>query len=163
MKAPIYILTFLLFALFSQETKACTCVGESTIKDEIHKRDAVFVGTIIEKEEIRIYDTLSPNNVIFRVDMKYTVVIETKFKGQQFGDTAFVFTGVGGGDCGFNFRVGQKYLVYADHLKTGDRYNGPLYIDKKSAFRTSICTRTKPYNKSEERQILKTQKREKKN
>ena len=45
-------------------------------------------------------------------------------------------TGVGGGDCGFSFRAGQTYLVYA----TGRR----------EALHTSICSRTRPLEEATE-------------
>lgn len=161
MKTIIYILTILGFVLTNYETKACTCIGESTVKNEIKETDAVFVGTIAESEEIRIYDTLSPNTIIHRVEMKYTMIVETIYKGRQFSDTAFIFTGSGGGDCGFNFQIGQKYIVYAGHLKTADRFNGEVYIDKKSAFQTNICTRTRKYQDEEIREIEKHLKKKK--
>ncbi|MBN2881797.1 hypothetical protein JXM83_07145 [Candidatus Woesearchaeota archaeon] len=108
MKTITYILTILTFVLSNYETKACTCIGESTVKNEIKERDAVFVGTIAKSEEIRIYDTLSPNTIIHRVEMKYTMIVETIYKGSQFSDTAYIFTGSGGGDCGFNFQTAKN-------------------------------------------------------
>jgi len=161
MKTITYILTILTIVLLNFETKACTCIGESKVKDEIKNKDAVFVGTIAESEEIKIYDTLSPNKTIYRVRMKYTMVVETIYKGRQFSDTAFIFTGSSGGDCGFNFQIGQKYIVYAGHLKTADRYNGEVYIDKKSAFNTNICTRTREYDEQEIKEIEKYLKKKK--
>ena len=155
MKTIIHTLTILTILLLSNEAKACTCIGERTVKDEIKNKDAVFVGIITESEEMRIYDTLSPNKTIFRVEMKYTIVIETVYKGRQISDTAFIFTGSGSGDCGYNFKIGQKYIVYAGHLKTEDRYNGQVYIDKKSAFYTTICTRTRKYQDEEIKEIKK--------
>lgn len=153
MKTIIYILTILTIVLLSNETKACTCIGESTVKDEIKNKDAVFVGAITDSEELRIYDTLIPNKTIYRVEMKFTMVIETIYKGRQISDTTFIFTGSGGGDCGFNFQIGQKYIVYAGHFKTANRYNGQVFIDKKSAFYTTICTRTRKYQDEEINEI----------
>ena len=154
-------MTILTFVLSNYETKACTCIGESTVKNELKETDAVFVGTIIESQEIRIYDTLSPNTTIHRIKMKYTIVVETIYKGRQLSDTAYIFTGNGGGDCGFNFQIGQKYIVYAGHLKTADRYNGQVFIDKKSAFNTNICTRTREYDEQEIKEIEKYLKKKK--
>jgi hypothetical protein len=161
MKTITYILTILTIVLLNFETKACTCIGESAVKDEIENKDAVFVGTIAESEEIRIYDTLSPNKTIYRVELKYTMVVETIYKGLQFSDTTYIFTGSGGGDCGFNFQIGQKYIVYARNLKTEDRYNGPVFIDKKSAFYTNVCTRTRKYQDEEIKEIEKYLKKKK--
>jgi hypothetical protein len=52
------------------------------------------------------------------------------------GTEVEVFTGSGGGDCGYPFRVGQHYLVYA-------------YRDK-DKLGTNICTRTKSFANANE-------------
>jgi hypothetical protein len=153
MKSITYILTILIFLLSRYETKACTCIGESNVKSEIKSTDAVFVGTITKSEEIRIYDTLSLNKTIYRVEMKYTMVVETVYKGRQMSDTAFIFTGIGGGDCGFNFNIGQKYIVYAGHLKTTDLNDKEVFVEKNRAFNTNICTRTRQFNEQEIKEI----------
>ena len=45
---------------------------------------------------------------------------------------------MGGGDCGYDFKVGSRYVVYAfDYSKTG-------------RLSTSICTRTKPLDEAKE-------------
>jgi hypothetical protein len=46
-------------------------------------------------------------------------------------------TGLGGGDCGFDFEVGKEYLVYAFKDETGE-------------LSTNICTRTTRLEKSSE-------------
>jgi hypothetical protein len=143
------IATISVFLFISYGAKACTCIGESTVKNEIRAKDAVFVGIIAESEEIRIYDTLNSSSVIYRVEMKYTILVEATYKGRQVSDTAYIFTGRGGGDCGFDFQIGQKYIVYARHLTPADRVNELVFIDKKRAFRTNICTRTRKYDEQE--------------
>jgi len=45
------------------------------------------------------------------------------------GEDAIVLTGMGLGDCGFDFDTGKQYLVYADRMSTSDLY-------------TSICSGT---------------------
>lgn len=135
--------------LSNYEAKACTCMGAGTVENEIKERDAVFVGTIIECQEISIYDTLGPNTTIGWTEMKYTIVLETVYRGRQFSDTAYIFTGSGGGDCGFIFQIGQKYIVYANHLQGAEGYVDQRVMDKKSVFSTDICTRTRAYDAHE--------------
>src|SRR5262249_10049444 len=53
------------------------------------------------------------------------------FRGVS-GATVDVLTGLGGGDCGYPFRVGERYLVYAQASTDG------------STLDTGICTRTRP-------------------
>lgn len=161
MKTITYILTILILLLFNQKLEACSCVGERPVKEAIERVDAVFTGTIIEKEEIRIYDTLSHDQRVYRVEMKYKIAVETVYKGQSLSDTSLIFTGRGGGDCGYNFQIGQKYIVYAGHIETDERYSGQVFIDKKSAFRTTICTRTRKYQTEEIKEIEKHTKQNK--
>lgn len=52
------------------------------------------------------------------------------------GDAAEVMTGLGGGDCGYGFKVGESYVVYAFRAKSGE-------------LTTSICTATKPLSEGE--------------
>ena len=46
-------------------------------------------------------------------------------------------TGTGGGDCGYDFKIGERYLIYA-HQWGSNRLT------------TSVCTRTRPYAKADE-------------
>jgi hypothetical protein len=68
--------------------------------------------------------------------------VEVSFKGVT-GPRTTVVTGWGGGDCGYPFRRGERYLVYGRELG-GWRFTG-------------ICHRTKPFSKAEhEVEILKS-------
>ena len=162
MKTTFNILTIVLLTIMSGDVFACSCIGDISVKDEIKKSDAVFVGTIFDREEIKIYDTLSSDRTIYRIEMKYAISIETVYKGKHISDTTFIFTGSGGGDCGFNFKTGSKYIVYALNHKIEGRYNGQLYIDKKSAFYTTICKRTKLFDTTEIKEIEKHLKKQNK-
>ncbi len=75
-------------------------------------------------------DKLDPLRVLFQVR-----VIES-FRGtQKVGDIVGVRTGFGGGDCGYPFKIGGKYLI--DASKKGDM------------FFTGICSLTEPIDGSE--------------
>jgi hypothetical protein len=60
-----------------------------------------------------------------------TLLVTASWKGVRPSERVHVLTGRGQGDCGFDFRVGVEYLVYARRLPSGE-------------FLTDICTRTKP-------------------
>ena len=77
---------------------------------------AVFYGEVIEI-------TRKPEN--FYVTVKFKV--EKVWKNQSTNEV-IIQTGQGGGDCGYRFEIGKKYLVYAD----GDQ----------TSFSTNICQRT---------------------
>lgn len=157
MKTIIYTLTILTTFLLSNEIKACDCIDERTVKEEIKNSDVVVVGEIIGSKEIVVDDTLSSNKILSIGEMRYTIIIETVYKGKQISDTTFIFTGRGAGDCGYRFQIGQKYIVYGNFLK--DKYNRQAYIGNKSAFDTSGCKRTQKYQSDEIAEIKKYLKR----
>jgi hypothetical protein len=68
-----------------------------------------------------------------RPQRRVRLVVEENFRGAglERGVTLEVMTGLGGGDCGYGFEVGERYLVYAEHPAGG----AGLY--------TGICTRTR--------------------
>jgi 5-hydroxyisourate hydrolase-like protein (transthyretin family) len=69
--------------------------------------------------------------------LKVSFAIEENFRGIE-GPVTEVITGLGGGDCGFDFERGERYLVYA--------YRGQE--DKK--LYTSICSRTRSLSEAGE-------------
>jgi hypothetical protein len=58
-----------------------------------------------------------------------TFKVERMWRGPAV-HTIKILTGWGGGDCGYQFERGQRYLVYA-------------YVDRDGVLGTSICTRTR--------------------
>lgn len=157
-----YFFTLLLILLFKFQSRACSCIGESSVKEEIKQHAAVFVGTVIHSEEIRIIDTSYSMQQISRAEMKFWLVVETTYKGNELTDTVFVYTGTGGGDCGFDFKVGQQYIVYAENLREEDRFERSVTNSLKGIFYTTICTRTKPFNAQEILEIEKVVRKQKK-
>jgi hypothetical protein len=158
-KKLITLLAIIMVVFIGKKSIACSCIGVANVKEEIKKQDAVLVGTITNKEEIIIYDTLNPDYAIKLIEIKYTIIVETVYKGNLKCDTAFIFTGKGGGDCGYNFQLGQKYIVYAGNFNPEERYKSSVSTGKRSSFYTSICTRTRPYNEEEIEEIEKYKKK----
>src|SRR5262247_3055052 len=66
-----------------------------------------------------------------------SLAIEEAFRGVP-GAVAEVITGWGGGDCGFEFKRGERYLVYA--------YTNP----QDNKLYTSICQRTRALSEAGE-------------
>lgn len=111
-------MTILLGVLFvitlaGAKAHACSCVAPRSPCDSYGTASAVFVGTVISGER---------GAFKFSVEQAYSGVSGTQVE---------VFTGIGGGDCGYHFETGRRYLVYAY-----------LHKDKLG---TNICTRTKPF------------------
>lgn len=93
----LYFLFFIL-GLSQQPLLACTCLSKPEVKGAIEEADVVFVGKIIESEDVGL--------------MKFTAIVETKYKGLFPTNLVSIYTGKGGGDCGYRFQVGQEYIIY---------------------------------------------------
>jgi hypothetical protein len=124
MRSILFIFGVVVFLFtFSDTASACSCMppppGDSLKKqvtDARQRAHSVFIGQVIGISE-------SADVYYKEVRMK----VETRWKGVKKKEVV-VFTGKGGGDCGFSFAVGEKYLVYAS------RFNDRLS--------TNICQRT---------------------
>jgi len=110
---------------------ACSCMNPGPPCEATSKSAAVFVGTVVASKNAKTTGQYDFNSR----EVKFSV--EESFKG--LGSTeALVFTGWGGGDCGYPFRTGQQYLVYA-------------YKDEKDGrLGTSICSRTRQLSEAKE-------------
>src|SRR5688572_25515685 len=123
--------TFLKFAfllalgLFSAtEASACYCMfGGGAVCQENWNASAVFVGTVIDSKiiDVKRGDFDSKQRLV-------RLSLDEMFRGVE-GAQVEIVTGLGGGDCGFDFKQAQQYLVY------GIESEGKLY--------TGSCTPTK--------------------
>jgi hypothetical protein len=110
---------------FSQtEGRACTCGssgGNLSIKQQVKEAQkqsrAVFVGKVM-----KIIQQPDSSGVLVKLRA------EKSWKGKLPREVT-VATGIGGGDCGYRFEVGDSYLVYA-------------YGPNESSLGTNICQRT---------------------
>jgi hypothetical protein len=139
------ILAVFVFAFFSvlnaSNVSACSCLMlpeeslDSVVKKAYKNSSAVFVGEVIEIVQ-------KPN--VFFVEVKFAV--ERKWN-DGIRKTVAVITGKGGGDCGYPFEVGKKYLVYA--------------LNGKNTLRTNICTKTALAENNKDIAVLNKIKRQK--
>lgn len=120
---------------------------------DLENADAVFTATVIGRQSwarllLRVPRYLfltrgereltdEEEDRLFR--RKVWLRVEEPFKGAEPGRTV-LFTGWGVGDCGYRFRRGDRYLVYAGAWDDG------LY--------TGICYPTKPLDEASELPIL---------
>ena len=96
---------------------ACSCGGPGLPCEAAWRTDAVFVGHVVS------IDSSMGGRLV------QMAVIEG-FRGFQLSQVTMV-TGSGGSDCGYPFRMGESYVVYAHRSPTGQ-------------LSTSICSRTRP-------------------
>lgn len=121
-------------ALAGYKVNACTCAGPGTPCESFGSAEAVFAGTVVSarenerrKQADRDEIDWAPRGIKFSVEQAYVGVVGTEVE---------IFTGYGGGDCGYPFKIGQRYLVYAYRAK--------------EKLVTSICTRTKFFTNATE-------------
>lgn len=106
-----------LLAVLSYDVNACSCMSGGTPCRDYWTAAAVFTGTVIYSSPTTYkhgeYE-VPARLVRFNIDQS--------FRGVK-GNEVEVRTGLGGGDCGYAFQLGGRYLVYAymdgDKLATG--------------------------------------------
>ncbi len=126
------IFLLLVISLHSAMAIACTCAFPSNAQEEVKKHDIVFIGKVISMTWIKSEDG---NHFIVKVEQKEI------FKGKIQTKIISVQTGPSLPGCGFPFKIGKTYAIYA--LSTLD------------GIWTSQCTRnTKKWRK--EKKMIKT-------
>jgi hypothetical protein len=126
--ASIALLVLSLVALFPDCAHACSCGGGSFREAAMGANSsAVFSGEVIDIEK-----GLQVSSVTFRVSKVW--------KGNQ-RETWTVSTPRYGMSCGYTFKEGQEYLIYA--------YWGPAGSPPRPTLKTDICTQTKPLSEAD--------------
>jgi hypothetical protein len=110
---------------FSRDAAACSCIGTRPACQAFWDPGAVFVGRVLSIEPSASSGGPSPETRRVRFE------IAEPFHGVS-EPAVDVFTGSGGGDCGYAFTVGESYLVYAYQSERSPRLS------------TGICSRTRP-------------------
>ena len=136
MRSVVVVLGILIsLSLAKQTVNACTCAGPRSTCESYGSASAVFVGTVIS---VRVNKPQKSNERAEEIDwtpVAFKFVVEQAYHGVA-GSQVEVFTGSGGGDCGYQFIVGQRYLVYA--------------YSYQNRLSTGICSRTKLYSNATE-------------
>src|SRR5215813_2192911 len=114
-----------LFAILltARTADACTCENGGPPCQAYSNTVAVFVGTPIVMKP----NGLSPELGTYG-NRVFTFIVEEGFRGVNLGQVQVIT----GGTCGYNFKIGERYLVYAG------------FDNKTRTYGTSICTRTQP-------------------
>ena len=126
-----------------ETAQACSCVtvGKFEPCQAYGSASAVFVGVATGVEKRKIEDVRAERKRAdageYSPSVIYSFAVEEAFGGIE-GSEVKIGTNSGGGDCGYQFAKGERYLIYA----YGDRRKGNLS--------TSICTPTKPIEKAED-------------
>src|SRR5215211_7937168 len=108
------------FSLASQTAMACSCSSHGTPCEGFGSAAAVFVGTVTAVRENDLGKGMSVSERRRKEDSgeidwspkAYKFSVEQAYLGVA-GAEIEIFTGRGGGDCGYRFQPGTRYIVYA--------------------------------------------------
>ncbi len=128
---------------------ACTCSESSpaagkTMREVVASQikstggsKVIFEG-VVEKQEVQTGSIGAPTNAMSMTAYGEHRVVTLRVSRTYRGSTpeiTTVLTGIGNGDCGYDFETGKGYLVYGDPMQGGVLF-------------TSICTGTAPLEQS---------------
>jgi hypothetical protein len=119
---------------------ACSCGGHTPCSSHRYE-DVDFLGEVLSQKTVSSNSSLSIGGVIDSMMIHSSSylfqirVLESYRGSQKVGEVVSVLTGIGGGDCGYPFRIGSKYLV--------DAWKGEKVLG------TGICSLTAPIEESE--------------
>ena len=120
------VVTLVAVTAWAPVALACSCMAPGPPAEERESADAVFCGEVVAAEPTQ-RQTDYGNLQQVRVE----IALGSVWKGVPEGETVELWTGSGGGDCGYHFEVGEDYLVYA-------------YEGDDGSLSTGICSRTRP-------------------
>ncbi len=122
MKTFMFCLLLAAFMAFGAETAlACTCLPSKGPGEDLKLASAVFSGKVIEIRRHKVGDIFSRTEAVLRV--------ERVWKGGD-ATTVSLFSASHSATCGYHFKKGRTYLVYA-------------YKDAEGRLSTGICSRTR--------------------
>ncbi|MGI4872341.1 MAG: hypothetical protein ACRYFX_14335 [Janthinobacterium lividum] len=137
----------------------CSCIGSASVGGAFKQADFVATGTIRARTLIsaatilkgaKKLPTLSvsdTSHLLYRY--RYTVEVEEVYKGNKLRKIVEIFTGVGNGDCGVQFLVGSKYVIYANLQHTLIAHINGWQMNVPPFLATDRCTRTVEVNEAE--------------
>lgn len=133
----VFLFAFLFAAPLFVE--ACDCPLAGPPCESFWNTDVVFSGQVTEIKETPV-KPVAQNDDPFSYQRRTRTIrfaVNESFRGIE-EKSVELKTGMGGGDCGFDFENGQSYLVYA-------------YRNKETGvLGTGICTRTRVLSKATE-------------
>lgn len=107
---------------------ACSCMGPGPPCEVAWKAATVFAEVVVDKTVTNDANLLGR---AVRNPVKVSFTVERVLTGMSKGTKdAEIFTGMGGGDCGYHFERGVRYIVYS-------------YKEPDGRLSTGICSRTK--------------------
>lgn len=111
--------------------EACSCVASGPVCQAYWNTDAVFDATVVRIESVKRDEQFAGRTVAVRKHL-VTLDVRQSWKGAAPGSLQ-VITHPDGAGCGFGFKLGARYLVFARHGR------GP-------ELEVSLCSATREYD-----------------
>ncbi len=131
---------FLLVPFMAIAAQACTCSQAAPGKcPGLQEGDVVFAGTVTAIEDIsyvapKTDSSGPPVDIIASRLTRYHFHIDEKFAGPD-GAEMDIFSGGDDGDCGYRFKQGEQYVVFAQQEAEGRLF-------------ATICSGTRPVSEA---------------
>ena len=166
-------LVIIVFIFFYGQSNACVCAKTESVKKSFDKYPLIVHGRVINISTVLYSTSLREEQLeIIRSklknDHKRLASLESKvkkvtfqiieiIKGDSISKTVTIFTSINT-SCDINFKKNKKYLVYGTRKGFNDNlYMHYTYSDNDftidNHYWTDYCTRTKPYNEEEKREL----------
>jgi hypothetical protein len=114
---PVALLVVALIVATASPARACSCVGPNPACQAFWTTDTVFDGRVVAIEAALPDERLGGRVVQFPEKLVTLDVAQT-WKGAVSGRVQ-VATATTGPACGFNFKVGKRYIVFANERSMG--------------------------------------------
>lgn len=146
----VLVVFMTLLTVRPQVTYACSCVIPPSPLESMEKSTAVFEGTVtsMKKSSKPVQSSGDP--------MYVTFLTGAHWKGDV-GEQVTVSTAQSSASCGFEFKEGERYLVYARGGAEGaagtdgaEGKAGTKEADGKAKLTVSLCSRTTLYSNAQE-------------
>ena len=154
---------------------ACKCEYVDDIKTEYSTTDKIIHAKVISKEFVSFSSALNKNGVklikstyssekeiIEFIEKDWIIKMEMEilsvYKGKKLSKNITVYTSRHSATCGYlNFKVGEEYQVYLSNKCYFDNLfkNAGLKSKNYNGYWTNICTRTKPFDLEEDKNLKK--------
>lgn len=128
-RGALFVLLSLLIIASPGDLAACSCVADIPLCESVWAADVVFEGEVTAVHQMPVSKEVGG---LFG-GRRAQFAVTRMWRGLA-ADSIDVMTGSGGGDCGYSFRRGRSYLVYAAE------HSGRLW--------TNICSPTKPLERA---------------
>ncbi|HKP87057.1 MAG TPA: carboxypeptidase-like regulatory domain-containing protein [Blastocatellia bacterium] len=128
-KIALLIMTAATLTWFVNDARACSCEMPGLPCQAYWTTSAVFVGLVTNISQPPADADVNGARPFRQRLIHFS--LEQAFRGVE-GKEVEAATGMGGGDCGYDFKMGERYLVYAYRNPDDNRLS------------VGICSRTRP-------------------